>query len=71
MSYCIIGNESDVYVYGDEDHLVCAGHITQFRTGSYQEMIRHLKEHQEKGEIVPDRCFDVLQKERLIKGDIY
>lgn len=53
MSYCRHGIDSDVYVYGDENHLVCVPH---FRTGSYQMMLQHLKEHRKKGDKVPNRC---------------
>ena len=72
MSYGRMGDDSDVYVYGTGEHLVCVCTCgNQFRTGSYSEMIWHLKEHQKQGDKVPIRAFMRLKNERKIKGDIY
>lgn len=70
MSYCRIGEDSDVYVYGSEKHLNCMCYIF-FITGSYSEMIIHLKEHLNHGDKVPSRAFNRLEHERESKGDIY
>lgn len=75
MSYCRKTNDSDVYVYGSAIKLVCCNcsimYDADVEFDKYSEMIAHLKRHESHGHKVPARCFDSLEKDKEIEGDIY
>lgn len=73
MSYARWGEDgSDVYVYGAssslygaDDYLICM-HLDgegSFTCKTPGEMIAHLREHEARGDTVPARAFERLEKE--------
>lgn len=66
MSYCRMGEDSDVYVYGSCDALECCG---CFHTTSRKEMLNHLMAHAEKGDMVPIQALTRLREEIDSEGD--
>lgn len=73
MSYCRCnGKDSDVYVYGGKDTIICCGcGLTGYETSSRKEMIIHLIHDMREGDKVPDRVFDRLIDEIIKYGDEY
>lgn len=72
MSYVRFGEDSsDVYVYASVDCLNCCGcrMFGSYNTTSRTSMIKHLKDHQKLGDIVPESVFYRLEKERIKIGD--
>ena len=69
MSYCRMSEGSDLYIYEDvTDGLMCCGcPLIQpwgsFRCGTPAEMLEHIKEHQAKGDSVPQHAIDRLTEE--------
>ena len=69
MSYCRFTEDSDVYVfpsvYGGIECCACSlsspGKNVSFPT--QEEMIEHLREHQDTGDLVPGYAFERLQRE--------
>jgi hypothetical protein len=69
VSYCRIGDDSDVYVYQDVDfglRCMCRGF---FDTRSRRKMIEHLEAHRESGMLVPKRVLGMLWVEIDTEGD--
>jgi hypothetical protein len=62
---------SDVYVWGSFDCLNCNSTEGFFKTGSYTEMISHLKRLLNNGLCVPEDAIECLSSERSENGDIY
>ncbi|MEE9581201.1 MAG: hypothetical protein V3V74_07795 [Nitrosomonadaceae bacterium] len=60
-------NGSDVYVFSNGEELFCSKcdlvDTYDFSTSSWPAMIEHLKEHVEKGDVVPDHTFERLNEE--------
>lgn len=77
MSYCrAIYNESDVYVYHDvSGGFTCCGCTLEterrpyFNVPTRTDMIRHLGEHKEKGDIVPDYALESLKLDLRLFGE--
>jgi hypothetical protein len=70
MSYCRNnGKDSDVYVVASfsdtekKEIWACYCNLSPFIAYSRQGMITHLKEHELKGDKVPQRAFDRLRRE--------
>ncbi len=70
MSYCRVGNDSDVYVYHSvRDMYFCwlrsssDGHEGSFRCKTTSEMLAHLEAHVAAGHKVPLRAIERLKKE--------
>lgn len=66
MSYCRIGEGSDVYLIRSGSILVChcaRGGFT-CQVGEEQKMIDHLVRHRRAGDLVPDRAIRRLSAER-------
>lgn len=74
MSYCRFGPDSDVYVYGGCDSIVCcachlgpydeaSGYACNEFTGNNKEMLAHLVEHVKAGHKVPERAIQWLSRE--------
>jgi hypothetical protein len=65
MSYCRF-IEADVYVFFNGKHLECCACIIvpeeefSFRASSTGDMVKHLWQHQNKGDYVPEHVFDYL-----------
>lgn len=76
MSYCRNnGEDSDVYVIMTRDSsaqqniLECFCDLPRHIYGTRTEMIAHLREHQQRGDKVPDRAFERLYREIGEEGD--
>lgn len=68
MAYCRFGCESDVYLfYNVGEYYDCCGcSLKKFGSTemhSITEVIKHLKEHIKKGDIVPEHAFKQLESE--------
>lgn len=66
MSYARWGWGSDVYVFFTGDWIECCGcdmvseEISTFQAYSTGDMVKHLWEHENKGDIVPPDIYDLL-----------
>ena len=72
MSYSRRDRESDVYVLAMNNQIVCCGCDLAYPTkyiglDKANEMIEHLRDHQERGDLVPLKAFDRLERERDCK----
>lgn len=65
MSYCRIGEDSDVYLIRSGDMLVCYCALEGNEQETEEGMISHLVDHQERGHKVPQRAIARLNAERL------
>jgi len=70
MSFTRREDGSNVYVYLSDDGYWCDGCSLDKKGNSLlletaDEMIIHLREHQKRGELVPDYAFEQLEKEKL------
>lgn len=66
MSYCRIGEDSDVYVIRDMSGMLqCFCNLVMNYHEREEEMISHLLIHRSFGHKVPQRAIDRLQAERL------
>lgn len=66
MSYCRIGEGSDVYVYADGGGITCVGcslEQASLTLPDAMEMLDHLITHRRYGEQVPDHAIDRLAAE--------
>lgn len=65
MSYCRVGEDSDVYVIRHVNgFLICYQHEPAYECRSEQSMICHLTIHRNAGDRVPQRALDRLEAER-------
>ena len=73
MAYCRQGEDSDVYMYPKENHIVCCGCTLNGADGTEfifrRDVIRHLRMHQSWGHKVPGYAFRFLAEEIRELGD--
>jgi len=65
MSYCRLGEDSDVYVYlSTDNHLHCCGCLLkgEFRTDRYSAMLDYLGEHRALGHRIPSDAVEKLAR---------
>lgn len=70
MSYCRFSQDSDIYVYGAKNKLVCCQckFDKDYETSSYTEMIVHCVHHIRDGDKVKDVVFERLMRDAFVNG---
>lgn len=75
MSYCRLGDDSDIYIYESRNHIVCCMCLFHNREGDEKfqkrsHMINHIEKHFRAGHKVPLYAIERIKEAMKSDGDI-